>query len=143
MQAMKTLFYVPRFRGQTILHPLKAKYGRVLLSAWPKSSHGGIKANNLMASICRLAGIVNIGIKVGLRCVESALCAPGRPACARTALAVLDIHGPDPAVEQSKCTPIAVGSCVWPPALLLLMVLQLQTLESTVDETHSSVWLVR
>ena len=62
---MKTLFYVPRFRGQTILHPLKAKYGRVLLSAWPKSSHGGMKANKLMTSICKLAGIVNIGIKVG------------------------------------------------------------------------------
>ncbi len=65
MQALKTLFYVPRFRGQTILHPLKAKYGRVLLSAWPKSSHGGMKANKLMSSICKLAGIVNIGIKVG------------------------------------------------------------------------------
>ena len=66
MQAMKTLFYVPRFRGQTILQPLKAKYGRVLLYAWPKSSHGGLKANNLMAGICKLAGITNIGIKVTL-----------------------------------------------------------------------------
>ena len=61
---MKTLFYVPRFRGHTIIHPLRAKYGRVLLYAYPKSSHGGITANNLMRSICRLAGISNIGIKV-------------------------------------------------------------------------------
>lgn len=61
---MKTLFYVPRFRAHTIIHPLRAKYGRVLLYAYPKSSHGGIKANNLMTSICKLAGISNIGIKV-------------------------------------------------------------------------------
>ena len=66
LQALKTLFYVPRFRGHTILQPLKAKYGRVLLYAWPKSSHGGVVANNLMSSICRLAGITNIGIKVKL-----------------------------------------------------------------------------
>ena len=66
VQALKTLFYVPRFRGHTILQPLKAKYGRVLLYAWPKSSHGGVVANNLMTSICRLAGITNIGIKVKL-----------------------------------------------------------------------------
>ena len=78
MQAMKTLFYVPRLRGQTILHPLKAKYGRVLLSAWPKSSHGGIKANNLMASICKLAGIVNIGIKVSRSYLQRALHGPCR-----------------------------------------------------------------
>lgn len=64
LQAMKTLFYVPRFRGHTIIHPLRAKYGRVLLYAYPKSSHGGITANNLMTSICKLAGISNIGIKV-------------------------------------------------------------------------------
>ena len=64
LQAMKTLFYVPRFRAHTIIHPLRAKYGRVLLYAYPKSSHGGIKANNLMTSICKLAGISNIGIKV-------------------------------------------------------------------------------
>lgn len=66
LQALKTLFYVPRFRGHTILQPLRAKYGRVLLYAWPKSSHGGVVANNLMTSICRLAGITNIGIKVRL-----------------------------------------------------------------------------
>ena len=97
MQAMKTLFYVPRFRGQTILHPLKAKYGRVLLSAWPKSSHGGMKANNLMASICKLAGIVNIGIKVGQCCGEGALCAFSMAVYARTAPGVPDNHGPYPA----------------------------------------------
>lgn len=61
---MKTLFYVPRFRGHTIIHPLKAKYGRVFLYAYPVSSHGGMRANTLMASICKLAGITNIGIKV-------------------------------------------------------------------------------
>lgn len=93
MQAMKTLFYVPRFRGQTILHPLKAKYGRVLLSAWPKSSHGGMKANKLMSSICKLAGIVNIGIKVGLCCHERDLLIFCRPAHVGLPLQKCFCHG--------------------------------------------------
>jgi hypothetical protein len=62
---MKNLFYVPRFRGHTIIHPVKAKYGAVRVYAYPVSSgRGGIRASPLMASICKLAGLENIGVKV-------------------------------------------------------------------------------
>lgn len=62
---MKNLFYVPRYRGHTIIHPVKAKYGAVTVYAYPLSSgRGGIRASRLMASICKLAGLENIGVKV-------------------------------------------------------------------------------
>lgn len=64
VQASKNLFYVPRFRGHTIIHPVTAKYGRVTLHAYPMTSGSGIRASKLMESICRLAGLQNIGIKV-------------------------------------------------------------------------------
>ena len=64
VQASKNLFYVPRFRGHTIIHPVNAKYGRVKIHAYPMTSGSGIRASKLMESICRLAGLRNIGIKV-------------------------------------------------------------------------------
>lgn len=63
-QALKNLFYVPRFRGHTIIHPVTAKYGRVKVHAYPMTSGSGVRASKLMESICRLAGLENIGIKV-------------------------------------------------------------------------------
>lgn len=63
-QASKNLFYVPRFRGHTIIHPVTAKYGRVKVHAYPMTSGSGVRASKLMESICRLAGLQNIGIKV-------------------------------------------------------------------------------
>ena len=66
-QAMKNLFYVPRYRGHTIIHPVTAKYGRVKVNAWPLASGtGGVRAGRLMESICRLAGLENIGVKARL-----------------------------------------------------------------------------
>ena len=65
---MKNLFYVPRYRGHTIIHPVSAKYGRVVVKAWPLASSGGrgrgVRAGRLMESVCRLAGLENIGVKV-------------------------------------------------------------------------------
>ncbi|BDA50595.1 probable 30S ribosomal protein S5 [Coccomyxa sp. Obi] len=73
-QASKNLFYVPRFRGHTIIHPVTAKYGRVKVHAYPMTSGSGIRASKLMESICRLAGLQNIGIKIhGSRCARNAV----------------------------------------------------------------------
>ena len=35
MQAMENFFYVPRYRGHTLNHPIKYKYGGVLVQAPP------------------------------------------------------------------------------------------------------------
>jgi hypothetical protein len=75
-QAMKNLFYVPRYRGHTILHPVRAKYGRVTVAAWPLASSAGrgrgVRASRLMGSICRLAGLENVGVKAhGSRCARN------------------------------------------------------------------------
>lgn len=63
-QAMKTLFYVPRYNKATILHPLVAKYGQCKVTMYPRSSGRGAIASNLISDICRLAGIADIGVKV-------------------------------------------------------------------------------
>ena len=85
-QAMKNLFYVPRYRGHTIIHPVTAKYGRVKVHAYPLASGtGGVRAGRLMESICRLAGLENIGVKarpwshLPLLAVHGVHLPPGRP----------------------------------------------------------------
>lgn len=37
-QAMENFFYVPRYRGHTLNHPIKYKYGGVLVPAPPDPS---------------------------------------------------------------------------------------------------------
>ena len=63
MQALKTLFYVPRYNQATILHPLVARYGKCKVTMYPRSSGRGAIASNLISDICRLAGIADIGVK--------------------------------------------------------------------------------
>jgi hypothetical protein len=65
---------VPRFRGHTIIHPVTAKYGRVKIHAYPMTSGSGIRASKLMESICRLAGLENIGIKVSTHILSANDC---------------------------------------------------------------------
>ena len=61
---MKTLFFVPRYREQTLHHPVQAKYGQVKVIAYPRSSGTGMVASHLMRSICALAGLRDVGVKV-------------------------------------------------------------------------------
>ena len=61
---MKTLFFVPRYREQTLHHPVQAKYGQVKVIAYPRSSGTGMVASHLMRSICVLAGLRDVGVKV-------------------------------------------------------------------------------
>lgn len=64
MQALKTLFFVPRYNDATIRVPIKTKFGKSKVTMYPKSSGSGCKASDLMTDICHLAGIKDIGIKI-------------------------------------------------------------------------------
>ena len=65
MQATKTLFYVPRYNSATIMHPIVSKYGKCVVKLYPKSSGRGCAASPMMKDICKLAGLKDVGIKVG------------------------------------------------------------------------------
>jgi ribosomal protein S5 len=61
---MKTLFFVPRYRSATILHPVTGHYGKCKVIMNPRSTGSGCKASHMISSICNLAGIQDIGVKV-------------------------------------------------------------------------------
>lgn len=63
-KALKHLTYVPRFREHTIHYPITVLYGKTKLIMYPRASARGIKASNLMNSLCRLAGVKDVGIKI-------------------------------------------------------------------------------
>lgn len=63
-RAIKSLSYVPRFREHTIYYPTTVQFGKTKLIMYPLSSCRGLRCSDLMASICQLAGIKDIGIKI-------------------------------------------------------------------------------
>ena len=62
--AYKNLYPIPRHNGHTIPEPVTATFGKTKVIMYPKSSGRGIVANPVLASICKLCGIYDIGIKV-------------------------------------------------------------------------------
>jgi ribosomal protein S5 len=62
--AYRNLYPIPRHNGHTITEPVTATFGKTKVIMYPKSSGRGIVANPMLASICQLAGIYDIGIKV-------------------------------------------------------------------------------
>eukprot|EP00890_Picochlorum_soloecismus_P004649 jgi/Picsp_1/5185/NSC_02548-R1_ribosomal protein s5 len=62
--AYKNLYPIPRHNGHTIPEPITATFGKTKVIMYPKSSGRGIVANPVLASICKLCGIYDIGIKV-------------------------------------------------------------------------------
>lgn len=62
--AYRNLYPIPRHNGHTIPEEVTAAFGKTKIIMYPKSSGRGIVANPMLASICQLAGIYDIGIKV-------------------------------------------------------------------------------
>ena len=62
--AYRNLYPIPRHNGHTIPEEVTATFGKTKIIMYPKSSGRGIVANPMLASICGLAGIYDIGIKV-------------------------------------------------------------------------------
>ena len=62
--AYKNLYPVPRHNNHTVTEPVTATFGKTKVIMYPKSSGRGIVANPMLAGICRLAGIHDVGIKV-------------------------------------------------------------------------------
>lgn len=62
--AYRNLYPIPRHNGHTIPEEITATFGKTKIIMYPKSSGRGIIANPMLASICQLAGIYDIGIKV-------------------------------------------------------------------------------
>ena len=62
--AYRNLYPIPRHNNHTIPEEVTASFGKTKVIMYPKSSGRGIKANPMLASICQLAGIYDIGIKV-------------------------------------------------------------------------------
>jgi len=63
-RACRNLYPIPRFNRHTIPEPATAKFGKVKVVMYPKSSGRGIVASNLVSDICKLAGIHDIGVKI-------------------------------------------------------------------------------
>jgi small subunit ribosomal protein S5 len=63
-RACRNLYPVPRHNGHTIPERAEAKYGKVKIVMYPKSSGRGVVASALVADICRMAGIHDVGAKV-------------------------------------------------------------------------------
>lgn len=64
VQPCSNLFPIPRYNGHTIPEGTEAKFGQVKMVLYPKCSGKGIVANDMIASICKLAGIHDIGVKI-------------------------------------------------------------------------------
>ena len=75
-RALKNLFFVPRYDGATIYQSRKAKFGRAQVIMYPRSTGSGILASNMVTAICNLAGIKDIGVKVGRGLPCSPPCPP-------------------------------------------------------------------
>ena len=63
-RACRNLYPIPRFNRHTIPEPATAKFGKVKIVMYPKSSGRGIVASTLVSDICKLAGIHDIGVKI-------------------------------------------------------------------------------
>ena len=63
-RACRNLYPIPRFNRHTIPEPATAKFGKVKVVMYPKSSGRGIVASSLVSDICKLAGIHDIGVKI-------------------------------------------------------------------------------
>ena len=63
-RASRNLYPIPRFNRHTIPEPATAKFGKVKVVMYPKSSGRGIVASTLVSDICKLAGIHDIGVKI-------------------------------------------------------------------------------
>ncbi len=62
--AYRNLYPVPRHHGHTITEEVTATFGKTKVIMYPKSSGRGIIANPMLAGVCQLAGIYDIGVKV-------------------------------------------------------------------------------
>ena len=62
--AYRNLYPVPRHHGHTITEEVTATFGKTKVIMYPKSSGRGIVANPMLAGVCHLAGIYDIGVKV-------------------------------------------------------------------------------
>ena len=63
-RACQNLYPIPRFNRHTIPEPVTATFGKVKVVMYPKASGRGIVASTLVADICKLAGIHDIGVKI-------------------------------------------------------------------------------
>ena len=62
--AYRNLYPIPRHHGHTITEEVTATFGKTKVIMYPKSSGRGIVANPMLADVCQLAGIYDIGVKV-------------------------------------------------------------------------------
>jgi len=63
-KASRSLFFFERFENHTIYHNTSAKYGRSIVHMAPLPSGSGVKANQTIQAVCRLAGIKDLRAKV-------------------------------------------------------------------------------
>ena len=62
--AYRNLYPVPRHNAHTITEEVTATFGKTKVVMYPKSSGRGIVANPMLAGVCQLAGIFDVGVKV-------------------------------------------------------------------------------
>lgn len=63
-RACRNLYPIPRYNGHTIPERMEAKFGKVKVVMYPKSSGRGIVASTLVSDICKMAGVHDVGVKV-------------------------------------------------------------------------------
>lgn len=112
VQALKTLFFVPRYKRATILHPLVARYGKCKVTMYPRSTGSGCKASNMVSGICKLAGIQDIGVKVLLS--GSAAFPHLSNFCLPASIAFADCASPPSRQGLCVCRSMAPGTCGTP-----------------------------
>lgn len=62
--AYRNLYPVARHNAHTITEEVVGKFGKTKVVMYPKSSGRGIVANPMLAGVCQLAGIYDVGVKV-------------------------------------------------------------------------------
>ena len=62
--ALKNMFYIERYRGQTVYHAVTTKVGATKVDLWPRRSGAGVKAGKIPSMLMQRLGITDVGVKV-------------------------------------------------------------------------------
>ena len=63
-RASRSLVYVERFENSTIFHEQQAKHCKTKIKLMPARAGSGLRCNQIVESICEMAGISDISAKV-------------------------------------------------------------------------------
>ena len=108
-RALKNLFFVPRYCASTIYQKQTATFGKAKVIMYPRSTGAGVRACNMVNSICSLAGIRDIGVKVWhmLACILALMASHRRCTAAYCDPACMPIAGTSITAQHRKLAALA------------------------------------